>query len=185
MEPDAGVPWRPREALSSAPVSSAPQQRRTVCRRSRSRVATMFPPAGFAPPATQGSPLCRGESSVAHAPVSPPRATASTPIRVVCDPGKAPTAPHIWQPSQCPTTSGRSHDHLTRTFEDTRVPGWADALDANSWQRGRGGSLGQAPRGHSSMLDVTLSAKGMASPHSSIISSCRISSNFLNGSLFL
>ena len=43
----------------------------------------------------------------------------------------------------------------------------------------------QAPRGHSSTLDVTLSAKGMASPHSSIIVSHRISSNFLNGSLFL
>jgi hypothetical protein len=45
--------------------------------------------------------------------------------------------------------------------------------------------LGQAPRGHSSTLDVTLSAKGMASPHSSIIVSHRIWSNFLNGSLFL
>jgi hypothetical protein len=44
---------------------------------------------------------------------------------------------------------------------------------------------GQAPRGHSSTLDVTLSAKGMASPYSTIISSQRISSNFLNGSLFL
>lgn len=40
----------------------------------------------------------------------------------------------------------------------------------------------QAPRDHSSALDVTLSAKGIASAHSSIISR-RISSNFLNGSL--
>jgi len=46
-------------------------------------------------------------------------------------------------------------------------------------------ALGQASRGHSSMLDVMLSAKGMASPHSFSISYCRILSNFLNGSLFL
>ncbi len=87
-----------------------------------------------------------------------------------------------WRPSPSAAIVTQLVTRLRARGESPDLPGGSvrsGALNQVPWH------WGQAPRGHSSTLDVTLSAKGMASPHSSIIVSHRILSNFLNGSLFL